>query len=229
MYNINNEVSSKSNIKPVISGDRIVVMTFEGVESKEIIAKKDGSKYDILTIKFSNEEGIFEDSVFEPKRGDDERKTSDAGYLSPSLVEEMLAKFRHLIAAVNPELDTQIENKTKTLAAPNWKALRTLMEKATNKGKGVQVQLKLMSDKEGKGVFPRFFLGLSKAEKAYMRTNFIAPIGVPLAFTDKEKERMLLVSTAKPTPMPKQTTLDDMEDVSSPSADDGLDFNLEDL
>lgn len=231
MYSINSEVSSKSNVKANLEGNRIVTVTFDGVESKEIVSKKDGTKYDILNIKFSNEEGIFEDGVFEPKPGDEKRKVSDQGYTNPSVVEELMAKFRHLIAAVNPELDAQIESKAKSLTAPNWKALCILMGKATAKGIGKTVQIKLMNDKDGKGQFPRYYLGISRNDKLYMRTNFIAPNGSVLAFTDKEKERMATVAAAKPTSMAKNTGIDDMDEDVNTSAEggDGLDFDLEDL
>jgi hypothetical protein len=230
-FSINSDVSSKSNVKPQLAGNRIVTATFEGVEYKEVISKTDGKQWNLITMKFSNDEGSFEDSTFEPKAGDDKRTTSDQGFLNVSVVEELMAKFRHLIAAVNPDLDAQIEKKEKTLNAPSWKALGTLMQKATQKGVGKPVQIKLMADKEGHGVFPRYFLGISKAEKPYMKTNFIAAEGGTLLFTDKEKERMTLVAAAKPTPMQKPIDgLDDIDVEIDPSAQgDGLDFDLEDL
>ncbi len=229
-YSINSDVSAKSNIKPQLKGNQIVTATFEGVEYREIVGKKDSKEYNLIIMKFSNEQGTFEDSTFEPKAGDDKRKKNDNDFLSVAVVEEIMAKFRHLIAAVNPDLDAQIEAKTKTLNAPSWKALGLLMEKATAKGVGKKVTLKLMSDKDGNGVFPRYFLGLSKAEKPYMKTNFIVAEGTPLAFTDKEKERIATVASASPTPVSKMSGLDDEDiEIDSSAQGDGLDFDLEDL
>jgi len=230
MFNIDSNVGSKSNAVAQLAGNKIHTVKFKGAEVDDLVSKKDGQTFKVLKFKFENEEGSFEDTIFEPKADDAKRKDNDFGYQNPSAVEEMMAKFRHIIAAVNPELDKQIEAKTKTIGAKDWDSMRKVMIAATNKGIDKEVQIKLIeivkkdkndaskTIKEAK--FPGFFLGISKTNNVYMKTNFV---GSGLTFTKNEEERMAKVAGAKPTAMSSGS--------STPAAGgaDDVDFDLEDL
>lgn len=224
-FSIDSSVASQSSTKNRLEGNAIHTVKFKGVEAKDL---KEG-EYKVLNITFENEKGEFTDTIFPPREVDFDRRVSDKGYESPSAVEEMMAKFRHLIAAVNPELDKQIENKTKNLNAPDWDGLRKLVVAATKKGIDKELQIKLINNGKGEPKFPGFFLGLSKANQVYIRTNFI---GQDLQFTPKEKERIANMTTAKPQNVKNTSAdkgLDDEVNTGTSATADDLDFDVDDL
>ncbi len=210
MFNIDNSVSSKSSVVSQLAGNKIHTVTFKGAEALELESKKDGRKFKVLKFKFENEEGVFEDTIFEPQPGDDQRKPNNFEGENPSAIEDLTAKFRHLIAALNPELDKKIEAKTKSISAKSWDDMRKIMVAAVASGVGKQVQIKLLIvGKDNKVQFPGFILGISKAGSTYMRTNFI---GETVTFTTKEQEKLNAAAGAKPTDMRGSTPKPGLDD-----------------
>lgn len=197
--------TSQSTAKPKLAGNAIVDVVFDGCEIKDVVGVKDPTiTYKQLILKFSNEDGVFEHTVWEPKPEDFNRKERDftdktgkpGKILEPSGVESMMLFFKHAIDAINPKLALAIDNKEKVLTAPNWDALRTTVSKALDFGKGTKVKIKLLKNKDGEAIFPGFFAGLTKEKVAYIKNNFIGP---KVAFTSYEVTRIQNEGKAKPT------------------------------
>lgn len=190
--------ASTSTATQQLPGNQIHEVTFKGVETKTIESKT-GEKFDIISIKFANDSGNFEDTLFELKKGDNERKKNNFGYENPSALEELQFKAKHLLAAVAPKVAAQIEEKG-GLKIGSWDAFGKFLVKHANVGIGAQTQIKLVERTDAKGIkrinFPSFVLGVNKKNEVYPKTNFI---GSKLVWTAKEKERMETTATAKPT------------------------------
>jgi hypothetical protein len=193
MFSIDQNTATASNAS-YLSPNKIHTVTFKGAEATQV---GNDTKYDVLKLKFENEEGVFEDTIFPPKLPEGAVRKTDP-YLSPSEVEELMAKLRHYISALNPDLDKQIEAGTKTLAAKDWNQLRAVMVKALEKGVNKEIQLKLMANNKNMAVVPGYILAISKNGNTYLRTKFI---GDKVTFTDKEIEKMSKQASAKPTDM----------------------------
>ena len=217
MFNINQNTQSGSTTANRLEGNKIHTVIFEGAEAVTI---GNETPYDIIKLTFKNEDGIFEDSIFPPKMPEGaNRAKNNYGGENPSQVEELSAKLRHYIAALNPDLDKKIESGEKALKANTWNELRALFVKSVEKGKGKEVQLKLLKNTKGLAVTPSFVLSISKTGNVYMNTNFI---GEKLTFTEKELKKMQEVAKAKPTNIAAE--------IMGGNKDEEIeDFNLEDL
>jgi len=216
--------SSQSTVVTQLPGNAIHTVTFVGVEAKEIESKTTQEKYKILSIKFKSADGTFEDTIFEPKPGDDVRVKNQWGYESPAPAEEIAFKIKHLIAAVNPKVGAQIEKSG--IQVSGWDQFRDFAVKHTKDFAGkTELQIKLLSRTNAKGVtnaqFPSFVLGINKEGKAYPRTNFI---GQKLAFTPKELEKINNAKTATPSNPDKLITVD-IPELKAEDLDD-LNFKL---
>lgn len=216
MFSIDNQSPSASSVSSKLEGNKIHTVTFKGAEA---ITVGNETKYEVLSLKFENDQGEFVETFFPPdaKTGGS-RKPNSFGGENPSEVEELTAKVRHYIAGLNPDLSKQIEAGTKTLAAKNWNEFRALVVKALAKGVGTETQIKLLKNGKGMAQTPGFVLSISKTGSLYMRTNFI---GNNLSFTTKELEKISTISTAKPTIMDSslpdvgssEINLDDLDDL----------------
>lgn len=220
----NTTAASTSNVKKTLDGNAIHKVIFKGCEAVDITGK-DEKKYKLIKIRFENEEGVFEDSVFEPSEADFKRPQSAQGYEQPSGFEYLMTKMRHLIAAVNPDLDKQIDSGEKSLSAPDWNKFRELIVRATNKGKDAEVEIKLMKNKNGYSIFPRYFLGLSKEGNVYIKKGN-GFIGHGLYFTEKELEVIEKQANAKPTDMSNPAVKKTEPIVSQIQNDDFDDLDL---
>jgi hypothetical protein len=187
----------------------------------EIIEKKDGSAtFDVVKIRFEDAAGKdYTHTVFEPRPGDDIRKDNSFGYKNPSMLEEMQFLFGHLIAAVAPETAKQMEAKG-NIELDSWDKVKAFLVKVTAKSGGTQTQIKLVPNKEGRGVFPSFVLGVSKKDEVYPRTNFI---GKGLTYTANELKAIDTKANARPSAMPDLNRSIN----SAATSDDDLDLDLD--
>ena len=214
--------ASQSTFKPQLPGNEIYEVTFDGASIEDIQGKKDPSQvYKVLKLRFSNEKGQFEHTIFEPRPEDFERgenKTTRNGEVStfptPSNVESMMLLLKHVIDAVLPLLGKKIDEGELTLGGKNWEQLRTNVVTVLEKGKGATTKIKLLSDNKGNARFPGFFTGLNQEGKAYIRNNFV---GNTIGFTSYEKTRIDNAANAKPTDMSESlgvlsTNTEDIED-----------------
>ena len=194
--------ASQSTFKPQLPGNEIYEVTFDGASIEDIQGKKDPSQvYKVLKLRFSNEKGQFEHTIFEPRPEDFERgenKTTRNGEVStfptPSNVESMMLLLKHVIDAVLPAVGKKIDEGEVTLGGKNWEQLRTNVVTVLEKGKGVTTKIKLLSDNKGNPRFPGFFTSLNQEGKAYIRNNFV---GNTIGFTSYEKTRMDNAASAK--------------------------------
>lgn len=220
--------ASQSTAKPRLLGNNIYTVKFDGCEIKDIQGVKDPTAlYKVLSLKFSNDEGSYDHTVFEPK-GDDYKRTDKEftnknGNIEKipqaSNVESLMLFLKHIIDAVNPTVAKQIDSGEKKLGAKSWDELRNLISNILNAGKGAQTKIKLLKNKAGEATFPGFFTAVNRDGKAYIRNNFV---GEKVAFTAYEVDRIKNENTAKPT---DAATLD--FGIEEKAADSGLDLNFE--
>lgn len=191
--------ASQSTTKSRLAGNNIYTVKFDGCESVDY---KDGS-VKVLKFKFSNEDGIFEHTIFEPmkSKGDFERDTKGL-YPNPSVLETTMLGLKHLIDALNPAVAKEINEGTKNLGAKDWDGIRKLVVAIFEKVVGTTTDIKLVTNNKGEAVFPSYFTGLTKPDpktgesKAYIKNNFV---GSKLAFTPSELTRIKNQTTAAPT------------------------------
>lgn len=220
--------ASQSTAKPRLLGNNIYTVKFDGCEIKDIQGVKDPTAlYKVLSLKFSNDEGSYDHTVFEPK-GDDYKRTDKEftnknGNIEKipqaSNVESLMLFLKHIIDAVNPTVAKQIDSGEKKLGAKSWDELRNLISNILNAGKGAQTKIKLLKNKAGEAIFPGFFTAVNRDGKAYIRNNFV---GEKVAFTAYEIDRIKNENTAKPT---DAATLD--LGIEEKATDSGLDLNFE--
>lgn len=192
-----NNTKGLGESKSLLEGNKIHTVTFDGVEKVEL---KNG-EWKCLRIKFSNEEGYFNHTIFEPQPGDDQETDNVFGGKNPSRVMEMMTLLRHLGAAVCPELNKKIDafdNKT------TWEQIRTIVVNTTTPAIGKETKIKLYKrdrvdqntgERRSEPQFPAFFLSYSQDGRLYMRTNFI---GKGIYFSDKELKQIQKQEGAKP-------------------------------
>ncbi len=198
--------ASQSTSKPRLVGNNIYDVKFDGCEVQDIVGVKDPTMtYKVLKLKFSNEDGTYEHTVFEPRAEDFDRRESEftnkQGKLEKipqaSNVESMMLLFKHVIDSVNPAIGKDIDAKTKSLTASSWDALRKLVVDILDVKKGAPTRIKLLKNgKTGEATFPGFFTGLTKEGVPYVKNNFI---GAKIAFSTYELQRISNEATAKPT------------------------------
>lgn len=207
-----NETSELGVQRKQLEGNKIHEVTFDGCEMRDIQGVQDASKvFKVLDIKFSNDEGYFTDTIWEPRDNDDQDTPNSFGGFNPSNVKMMMAKFQHLIDAVNPELSAKMrlpktDPNHKDLSASSWDGLRKLMVEATKPGIGKKTMIKLMDrvrkDQNGnerhESQFPGYFLSYNREGKQYMNTSFI---GNAIYWTSKELTRIENAKKATPTPV----------------------------
>lgn len=182
--------------KAALKGNAIHTVKFDGVEKVDL---KNGEMH-CLRIKFSNDEGYFNHTIFQPQEGDD-KDTQGMYGPTPSRVAEIMTLLRHLGAAVCPELNKKIDAfDSKT----TWEQIRNIVVETTNPAIGTETKIKLMKRKYNdpntgepreEAQFPRFFLAYSQEGNLYMRTSFI---GKGVYFLDKEIKQMKKQDEAKP-------------------------------
>lgn len=218
--------ASQSQSLPQLKGNAIHEVTFKGCEKREITGVKDPTqKYNVLDIKFTNEEGYYTETIFEPKSGDEKRQESEIGgkkYIKPSNIENLMLEFRHLIDAINPELGKQIDSKEKSISAASWDGLRSLMIEATKSGIGKTVKIKLIKKKDGNPRFPYFSMIDKDSNKAIVAGNFI---GDKLYFTTYEQEQIKKAENASPTTQSNEFGITGQTEQNNVSNSD-LDFKL---
>lgn len=196
-FNFNGlDIANVGTSKSQLEGNKIHDVQFDGCEAVEL---KEGTMK-VLRIKFSNEEGVFTHTIFEPREGDD--KDTDGMFgKNPSRILEMMTLFRHLGAAVCPEL---VEYINSIKGSVTWDQIRKRIVEITTPAIGTKTKIKLLAKKRvdpntgverNDAVFPSYFLSYSREGSLYMRTKFI---GSRLVFTDKELTAIKNQENAQP-------------------------------
>lgn len=188
---------SQSTTRQQLAGNAIHEVTFDGCEIRDFDGVQNpNQKFHNLDIKFSNADGVFVHTVWEPRDSDMEDRVGPFGAL-PSNAKAMMLLFKHLIDAVNPELAKKIDAGEVKITANDWNKLREVMVKATDPGKGKATKIKLLKNNKGEAIFP-YFANYNRAGALSMSTNFI---GDHIFFTNKELTRIEKESKATPTPV----------------------------
>jgi hypothetical protein len=218
--------ASHSNVKPLFEGNDIYDVVFNGCVSKDVVGKKDETMtYKTLVISFGNEDGYFTHTIFEPKKEDFSRPTTDImgnplKFPKPSNVETMMLLFKHLIDAVNPEVAKKIDSEELSLGAKDWDEMRNKVIEFTEPVKGkVHTSIKLLKGKNGP-TFP-FFTSLTREGKAYVNNNII---GNKLFFSSYEKQRISVAQNA-----PKTQAYDLNVSDNSTNSMELLNFDVKDI
>jgi hypothetical protein len=218
--------SSQSSIKPRLEGNEIYTVKFDGCEIKDIQGVKDPSQlYKVLILKFSNEDGVYEHTIFEPKEDEYQRTerefTNKNGNVEkipqPSGVESLMLLLKHAIDSINPTVASKIDKGEASLKAKNWEDLRKVVAAVLEPGIGAVTKIKLLKNNKGEAIFPGFFASVNRDGKAYIRNNFI---GSKIAFTPYEADRIKNSTTAKPTEVDATTMFE------TPQVDHGLDISF---
>jgi len=224
--------SSQNTAKERLTGNAIYTVQFEGCEILDIQGVKHPEEvYKVLKLKFANDEGSFEHTVFEPRQEDftrgetkyNDKKTGEEKSIPQSSgVENMMLLFKHAIDSINPTVAKQIDDGTKNLGAADWVTLRKLVAQILDAGKGAKCQIKLIKNTKGEAAFPGFFSGITKEGKAYVRNNFI---GSKLAFSAYEVTKINNAATAKPAEVKPFADLDKYTDLPGANSS-GLEFDF---
>ena len=226
--------ASQSSSKPRLEGNNIYTVKFDGCETQDIQGVKDPTAvYKVLKLKFSNVDGSFEHTVFEPRSEDfnrtetpyTDKKTGESKTIpQPSGVENMMLLFKHAIDVINPKIAKDIDEGTKNLGANDWDSMRKLVSQILDAGKGAEFQIKLLKNgKTGEATFPGYFTGISKEGKAYIRNNFM---GAKIAFSTYEMTRINNEANAKHTKVSSMAS-ESADLVPSSDTPAGLDMSFD--
>lgn len=183
-----------------LEGNKIHEVTFNGCEARDFAGKADPSMtYKVLNIKFSNKDGQFVHTIWQPRKEDFEDQPGNEYGPRPANAKAMVYLLKHLIDAVVPEIAKRIDNGEikMSVSVDNWDELRSFICKVTDQGKGRQTKIKLMKNNKGEAIFP-FFASYDRSGEFRMTTNFI---GDNIFWLTNELKKIQAAETAKPTPV----------------------------
>ena len=183
---------------PLLKPWEIHDVEFDGFEYATFDGKKDPTaKYEVLKIKFKNDEGQFTHTLFAPKPGDEKRPTrkNKNGHEmeSPSNVEVFTKTIGHVLNEISPATLTKLAGKNTT-----FEKLCNFLVTETKSKIGTKTKIKLIGDKEGKPKFPYLLSVFENGGEAVVTNNCI---GQKLGFTSYELDTKKKMETAAPTKM----------------------------
>ena len=214
-----------NNSKPQLKGGDIHKVIFKSATYETFEGKKDttkGQSFNVFKINFENDEGYYQETIFEPRDDDYKRRESDFNgqtIINPARIEEIQLIVAQLVEAVNPGGMAKLAKKD----IPNFKTLCGYITKLTEEHLNTEIELKLILDKKGKARLP-FLATLNKEGKLYPKTNYI---GKDLFFTDKEVADINKIKSATPTDTSKLLTDKESEYSSGESSIDDLNLELD--
>lgn len=203
---------------------------FKGIEHAEFKGKTNDTQYHVMKVKFANEDGVFEHSVFMPKLEDANRKMNEnSGKEMPSNWDN----FQFLISHLGERLAPEVWEKNKSKLAfdvttlEGFKkfigALSQILKGALDK----EFPLKLIGDKQNRSRLP-YYVALNKNGEAFISNNFL---GEKLFFSDFEISQKTKIQNTKPTTMNATTNdldIPDNSDLSSVADDlNDMDFEID--
>lgn len=222
-FGISAESAVKTTRRPLAPWN-IYDVKFIGCEIAEGDSKNDPSvHWKRLDIKFENEDGYFNASLWWPKDGDDVRKEVDGangGKITfPSNFEVLMAMISQTGQVLNPSGFEKMQKASAKFT--NFDQVAKALIQITNEVKGKETKIKLIGKKtkENKIIadVPRI-VGINKQGESYISDNYI---GDKLFFSDyQEGDRNKYLNT-KPTNMPKEgNAVIDNAGVDAAPADD---------
>ena len=176
---------------------------FNGV-SKEVINGKDGQVYDVMCLSLDIEGfGEFKHNFFEPTSS--ERKDGMFGK-NASPVDHFLISIRQILDAVDPTIGKGIDEGNIVIQGTFSQIINTI-KKLTDGHKGVEVQVKLLPNKNNYNDLPAFPARITKDGKLGIATKFI---GKEITLTPGELKKIKAAAEAKPTNMANNKSTDDL-------------------
>lgn len=199
-FGLSAESAVRSTIRPLAPWE-IHDVEFKGAEIRKFQGKKDpNTVYELLTIKYENEDGYFNVDLFFPKDGDDVRPEFDGQnggkvHMASSF-ENTMAIIKQTVQILNPKgFDTLQKASVK---CTSFEQLAGMVVKVLTPVIGKKIKIKLTGrNRDGKVVaqIPRI-LALNKEEEAFICDNYI---GEKLFWSDYETTKRDEFLKAKPT------------------------------
>ena len=202
VFNNNNAVG---DFKRLLDPFQIYNVIFVGAEFSEIQGKADPTKvYKTLVFKFENDNGFYNETIFEPKDDDFARRKSEYGgntFVNPSNWEVSNTIINNILGTLNPEGADTLAKKSKDIK--NFDMLAKAVCKLLEPVKGKETQIKLMgrTNKSGR-VIPMApnICGINKNGEFYVNKAQVL-IGQNLFFTDHEEKTRQKYLNVQPTQM----------------------------
>lgn len=216
-----------SNVQQRLKPWGIYPVKFAGARKETIQGKKDPSAtYEILKVRFDGEDGYYEESIFYPKDGDDQRPTytSKDGheYQGASSFDRTMTFIAQVAEVLNPEGFKKMQETSSKFKSFDdvVKAFITI----TDKVKGKETKLKLVGRTQNGNVVAALpkFVAVNKNGEKFTCDNFL---GDKLFFSAYEETKKAEYLNAKPTEMSNSdsTMATNVDGVSGGSED--IDFN----
>lgn len=221
MTNFDFGITVGTNLNKFV-GNQIYDVKFDGCEARDFDSVQNpNQKFKVLDIKFSNSNGYFTDTIWEPNDQDEQDIPGMYGNM-PSHKKTMMLKLKHLLNTVNPEIAAKINSGEQKLSISSWDALRQFMIKATTPGIGKKTKIKLVNNKKGEPIFPAYST-YNRNGLPVLTTNFI---GDDVFWTSKELNKINQAATAKPTSTANLEQLNSStEETSKTNVIDDFNFN----
>lgn len=216
-----------SNVQQRLKPWGIYPVKFSGARKETIQGKKDpNATYEILKVRFDGEDGYYEESIFYPKAGDEERPTytSKDGheYQGASSFDRTMTFIAQVAEVLNPEGFKKMQAASS--AFRSFDDVVKAFIKITDPAKGKETNLKLVGRTQNGNVvagLPKF-VAINKSGEKFTCDNFI---GDKLFFSAYEESRKAEYANAKPTNMSIESTSSVAKDVDgAPAESDPLDF-----
>ena len=216
-----------SNVKPMLKPWGIYPVKFAGARKETIKGKKDPSKvYDILKVRFEGNEGYYEESIFYPKDGDDERPeyTSQDGHKYPGA--SSFDRTMTFIAQVGEVLNPEGFKKMQAMSS-KFKSFEDVVQAfitITDPVKNKETHLKLVGRNQKGNIVPALpkFVAINKKGERFTCDNFI---GDNLFFSAYEESKRKEYLSAKPTNMEESKTDDSLTNTETTGGSEDIDFD----
>lgn len=206
----------------------IYKVKFDGARIDEVKGTKDPEAvYRILKVRFVNDEGYYEESIFFPKEDDDVRPTSkiknkdgkEVEIERPSSLENTEMFIAQVAAVLNPDMFKKLQQFAVEGKLKDFETVaKFFVEKICKPVIGKETNLKLIGKKDKEGNYqPRlpYFTNINKQGELYLADNFL---GDKLFFSDYEETQRKQYLSAKPTDMKEKTPEVDTNEVISENA-----------
>lgn len=210
----NSNINGVSTVQPRLKPWGIYDVTFKGVTYREFAGKKDpNAKYQTMEILFEGKDGIYRETVWCPREGDDKRNDLN-GKLMPSRLETLQFLLAHIGMQLAPKGYEKFKGVSWDLPT-QFQKMCEAFEKITKPAVGTTIKLKLIGNKKGEATLP-FFVNINgETGESYISNNFL---GDKVFFSTYEISQQEKLSGAKPTEM--KDTVDDDVDGADTDADD---------
>lgn len=229
-FSISNDFQATNSGSRRLAPWQIVNVKFAGASIVKIEGKKDPSKvYDILRVRFENEDGYFEESIFYPTEKDCERPVYDGKngkYEAPSAFERTKTFIAQTASILNPKGYEKMQKASAKFRSFDdmAKAYVTIMKDVVGTETSLKLAGRTKQDGTVEAVLPKF-VGVTHEGKLFTSGNFV---GSKLFFTPYEEGQRAKFMNAAPTQMPSEP-IDNVTTTSEIPADDSSDFDFESI